>query len=167
MRHLAILRLPAAFFLAYVVNWGFEEGPLRDPEAALRDFYQAEDRFEDQLVDPLILNGRAVVPLVLRDLTDKAMPLRRYAIGFLGNGEYEEALPLLESILADETELNYFRSDALEAIHRIAPERAARLALQYMDSPELLGRVAIQIVDGATAISWERSWWDAYFGHHH
>jgi len=44
--------------------------------------------------DPLILNGRRVVPLVIAELPNKNMRLRRDAIGFLGNGGYPEGLPV-------------------------------------------------------------------------
>jgi len=48
---------------------------------------------EDQLMDPLLLAGDDVVPLVIDELPDKEMRLRRYAIGFLGNGRHTPALP--------------------------------------------------------------------------
>ena len=67
--------------------WAVAEGPLRNPDEALKDFYDAGDRAEDQLMDPLILTGRSVVPLVLKELPNKDMRPRRYAIGFLGNSE--------------------------------------------------------------------------------
>ena len=149
--------------------WAMREGPLRDPEAAMKDFYAATARAEDQLADPLILNGHGVVPLVVKDIQHKEMPLRRYAIGFLGNGRYGEALPILKVILADETEKFYFRADALIAIHQISPSVATDLAHRYVNGEELLGRVAKQIVSGAandSGIFERRSWWKAFFAVH-
>jgi hypothetical protein len=107
-----ISKLAAFVFVAGVAAlglwWGWSEGPLRNPQEALADFYEARDRAEDQLMDPLILNGRRVVPYITRDIQNKDMKLRRYAIGFLGNGRYSEAVPILEKILSDESEIYYF-----------------------------------------------------------
>lgn len=149
--------------------WAFVEGPFRDPQAALRDFYAPVGRAEDQLTDPLILNGHTVVPLVVADVKNKAMPLRRYAIGFLGSGRYVEALPVLASILNDETELSYFRADALIAIYQISPPQAKEFAPRCVAGEELLGRIARQIVDGVSSdnhIFERRSWWKAFFSIH-
>ena len=99
--------------------WSISVGPLRNPEIALRDFYDGKDRAEDQLMDPLILNGRRVAPLVISAIPDKNMPKRRYAISFLANGKYEEALPVLNNIAFDITEKDYIRQDALVAINTI------------------------------------------------
>jgi hypothetical protein len=142
--------------------WAVAEGPLRNPEEALEDFYEARDRAEDQLRDPLILNGRRVVPLVLKEIPNKDMRLRRYAISFLGNGRYSEALPMLEAILNDESEIYYFRSGALEAIFHISQARAKELAPNFVNGQELLGEVAREIVAGRYTIRYERSYWDAF-----
>lgn len=148
------------------VWWAVSEGPLRNPEDTIKDFYEAHERAEDQLIDPLILNGPRVVPLVLQDLPDKDMPLRRYAIGFLGNGKYEEALPILEQILSDDSEKFYFRADALIAIFSISPDRARELAPGHKNGEDLLGKYAIKIIKGENPIYWTRSYWDA-FQHRH
>jgi hypothetical protein len=142
--------------------WAVSEGPLRNPDEALEDFYEARDRAEDQLIDPLILTGRRVVPLVLKGIPDKGMRLRRYAIGFLGNGRYSEALPMLEVILNDESEMYYIRADALEAIFQISQTRAKELAPNFVNGQESLGEVAGEIVAGKNPISFKRSYWDAF-----
>jgi hypothetical protein len=146
--------------------WAAAEGPLRSPESALRDFYEVRDRGEDQLMDPLILNGGRVLPLVVSALPNKSMRLRRYAIGFLGNGHYRNALPALEKILADQSEIDYFRADALEAIFRIAPERAQVLAPAHVKGEELLGQVARTIVARESPVRWTRSYWQALWHRH-
>jgi nitrogen fixation-related uncharacterized protein len=147
--------------LALGLWWAVAEGPLRDPKEALQDFYEAEERAEDQLMDPLILNGRRVVPLAIAEVPNKEMKHRRYAIGFLGNGQYRDALPVLEQILADETELYYFRVDALEGIFRISPVRARELASRHVKGKDLLGRIAQEIEAGGSPGSWARSYWQA------
>jgi HEAT repeat protein len=112
--------------------------PYPDPEAALAAFYGGEPRPECMQAAPLRQEGRRGVPLVVRELPNKAMPRRRYAIAFLGDGRYEEALPILERLLADTTEIEYFRADALLAIYQIAPVRARELAKQVQNPVGLL-----------------------------
>lgn len=148
--------------LALVLCWAVAEGPLRSPDHALRDFYEARERAEDQLMDPLILNGRRVVPVVIAEVPNKEMKLRRYAIGFLGNGQYRDALPVLEQVLVDESEVYYFRADALEAVFRISPERERALAPRYVNGEGLLGRTAQEIVAGRSPVQQARSYWQAF-----
>lgn len=153
------------FTFATVVWWVFAQGPFRNPRDALQDFLTGHDRAEDQLMDPLILCGRRVVPLVIIEIQKKDMHLRRYAIGFLGNGHYAQALPVLEKILSDGSEILYFRADALEAIFQIAPERARELAPKYISDQDL-GRVAQDIVAGRNPVYFKRSYWHALSGRH-
>jgi hypothetical protein len=117
-------------------------------------------------MDPLILAGHRVAPLVLAEIQKKDMPHRRYAIGFLGNGHYSDAVPILEKILSDDSELFYFRADALEAIYQISPNRARELAPKHTAAEELLGRVAQDIVAGRNPIYFERSYWQALLSIH-
>ena len=147
--------------------WVVQLGPLRDPREALNDFYEAKDRAEDQLIDPLILAGSRVVPVVMAELPNKEMRLRRYGIGFLGNGRYLQALPALEAVLGDATEVHTLRADALSAIYRISPARAQQLAPQHVGGEELLGKVAQDIVAGRGPAYFERSYWDALWHVHH
>ncbi len=85
---------------------------------------------------PLHQHGASVAPLVIRELPKKEMPRRRYAIRFLGEKRYVEALPTLEEIALDENEKFYFRADALLAIYDIVPSRAATLAQKVTTSFE-------------------------------
>lgn len=149
------------------VWWAIAEGPLRSPKAALHDFYEAEERAEDQLMDPLILAGKRVAPIVITEIKNKKMEKRRYAIGFLGNGRYVEALPALEIILKDDTEIDYFRADALQAIYQISRERAEELAPIYVRGEGLLGRVSNDIISGKNPVYFERSYSEAFWHVHH
>ena len=165
MKSRSVIRVGLGFLAALVLLiliWAKLEGPLRDPNDALQDFYEAKGRAEDQLIDPLILAGRRVVPLIIANLPNKEMRLRRYAIGFLGNGGYVEALPTLERILKDESEIYYFRADALLAIYQISQTRAKELAPLYVNGQELLGRFAGDIVAGKNPVYFKRSYWDAF-----
>jgi hypothetical protein len=119
--------LVGAAILGLSGYWLLARSPYPTPEAALGAFYNDEPRPECMQAAPLQHEGSKVVSLVIRDLSNKEMPNRRYAIGFLGEGHYAEALPVLEHILSDTTEIDYFRADALLAIFEIAPSRAQDL----------------------------------------
>lgn len=166
-----LIRL-SAFFVAlalFSIWWMFNTGPYRDPEDALKDFYAAkdQDRVEDQLTDPLILVGESVVPLILKELPNKEMRYRRYAISFLGNGRYKQALSSLEKILSDASENDYFRSDALRAIYLISDIRAKALAPVYIDRRDSLGKTAKDIALGKFPICYSRSYWEAFWHVHY
>jgi hypothetical protein len=161
VRILVGLAIAATCILAALaLFWARAVGPLRDPHEALRDFYDTDDRSEPQLMDPLILAGPAVVPLVLQAVPDKNMKLRRYAIAYLGNEQRQEAVPVLSKILLDESEIYYFRSDALEALDSIDPSIGSSYAPAYVDRHDLLGDVARHIVAGNHGHH-RRSWWEA------
>jgi len=111
----ALISLPTIV----VLGWSIMYGPLRNPQKALDDFMYSDDRAESQSMDSLILTGGRIVPLITKEIKSKNMPRRRYAISFLGNGSYAEALPALEEILNDPTEVQYIRHDAAVAISMI------------------------------------------------
>lgn len=127
---LFFILLAAAFVAAVAapVYWVLVRSPYPTAEAALEAFYGGEPRPECMQAQPLLRHGPGVVPLIIRDLPNKAMPRRRYAISFLGQGNYTDALPALEKIVLDDTELYYLKTDALEAIYHISPPHAAKLA---------------------------------------
>lgn len=108
-------------------------------------------------MDPLIVAGPAVYPLVIDAIQDSEMPKRRYAISFLGNEEVSEALPTLLTILNDESELPYFRGDALVAIYKIDSEQAKMLAPQFQDRDDPLGYYASDVLADADYLSERRS----------
>lgn len=137
------------------------------PADALREFMSPNRNVaEDQLIDPLILAGDEVVPLVLRELRRRDMPGRRYAILFLGNVQAVDALPTLEGILHDETEDELFRGDALHAIAMINRRRAVELAGAYENADGFLGSVAGEVVQGRPEDFKRRTYWDALLGKH-
>lgn len=112
---------------------------------------------EDTLMDPLIVAGPAVYPLVIEAISDPNLPKRRYAIGFLGNEEVAVALPALLAIIDDENELPYFRGDALEAIYKIDESKAKQLAERYRDAEDMLGRSAKDVLTDANYLQERRS----------
>jgi len=147
--------------------WARVEGPLRDPHAAWADFVAAKDRAEDQLTDPLVLAGPRVRPLVHTAVKDHNFPLRRYAINYLGCATYAPAAPTLRDILNDESERDYFRGDALEALWSIDHVEGLRLAngLATRAQADFLGQVARGLLAG----SWTQfcRGWGAAFLHTH
>lgn len=86
--------------------------------------------FERQAVDeasltkPITSGGRAIGPLVLARISDKACPRRGYAILGLGDLRYAPAIPVLDGILTDQTEDKYIRHDAFRALSAIGTHDA-------------------------------------------
>jgi len=161
-----ILMVTPVVAAAAATLWLFMVGPMRDPQSALRDFYQGEDRLEEQLCDPLILVGPRVVPLVIADLPKKGAPRRLYAIRFLGNERDPRALPVLQQLLADEEENVSFRVAAFKAIYQISPARARQLAPMYGYGRDQIARVAEDIAANRDPDCWTRTYWQAFWHQH-
>lgn len=158
-------------FVLGLTIWAFVRPPSRTPQEALQKFYTYGDNFpdevaaEDMLMDPLILAGETVVPLVIREIENPKMPRRRYAIGFLGNGSYKRALLVLEQILKDSSEVSFFRSDALKAIFFIDEVLGRKYARDYSDDKTFLGKMANDIINGRVSKELQhRSYFDALLG---
>lgn len=116
------------------------------PQQALNEFY-AYQGAEDQLMDPLIVAGKGVVPLVITEIENPNMVKRRYAIGALGNIGDKDALPTLEKILDNNMEEDYIRCDALNSIGLIDFERAKELSRNNNDSSvECLSSLSAEIL---------------------
>lgn len=137
-------RIIAVCMLVFAIWWLWPT----DETAVMRDFMYGGNRMESQLTIPLERAGSKILPAVLEAIQDKEMPRRRYAIGFIGAEAYEPALPVLRRILEDETEIWYFRADALEAIYLINSQLALELGPSYIEEPDWLGRYARNILDG-------------------
>lgn len=118
-------------------------------DEVMQDFYDAKDRAEDMLMDPLIVNSDLVKHRVIEEIKNKSMDKRRYAIGYLGNEKIKEALLTLIVILDDESEIDYFRADALESIYQINKKEGLSKAEKYTKKVDLLGQTAKTIMDGA------------------
>jgi hypothetical protein len=147
--------------------WARTDGFLRNSAEAYGDFCYggADVRAEDQLMDPLILAGPSVVPYVLEGIRNPESPRRRYAIAYLGHARTSSALPILEAIVRNEAERDYFRADALESIWLIDRDRGLSLAKAFHSGPGLLGRVATEALAGSLS-PFRRSWSDALFSRH-
>lgn len=137
------------------------------PEEAYAKFLTRDGVAEDQLMDPLILAGEEVIPLVLEGIRDPNMPRRRYAIGFLRNCESEAAIPVLRCILEDVEEKHYFRGDALRALSQIQPQYANEIATRYLNAEGHLGDVARRIANNDESLGKKRTLSDALWGRHY
>jgi hypothetical protein len=129
------------------------------PAAALKSFYEREVA-EDQLMDPLILAGSGVIPLLEQDLLDSDMPRRRYAIGAVGNIGDNAALPTLKKIVEDRSEVDYIRCDALEAVAMIDRSVAIQIV---RDEPSLEPQCGTAALSGAKS----RNYLEALLGWHY
>lgn len=137
----------------------------KSPETTLAEFYSYAGA-EDQLLDPLILEGDKVVPLVMEKIQYKDMPRRRYAISFLGNGSYRESLPVLQQILGDKAEPDHFRCSALQSIFQIDVQLGTTYAEKFQVENDCLGEMAKAILAKDTWIDRRRSYLDAWLGLH-
>jgi len=166
------MRTISIIFIVFLLLWfvfEIDRIPLifQSPEEAYADFLDTTNQAEDMLMDPLILAGKNVVPLIIQETQNPKMELRRYAIHFLGNGKFVEAIPVLESILINENELDYFRGDALASIFNIDPDLGLSLAKEYSFREDYLGNKAQEITTGENYYWVQRSFWEAFNNLHH
>ncbi len=159
----------SAIFFAVTANaecpkWAADDEtcPIVGPhEDVWREFY-FEGTSEAHLVGILVFAGPKMVPSIIEVIEDRQMFARRYAISALGLLKQREALPALTGILNDESETDYFRSDALQAIYVIdagAGQIAASELLNNPDQPDdMLKQAAIEVLEHPERIpqEWKR-----------
>ncbi|MBI1425619.1 MAG: hypothetical protein GC149_19475 [Gammaproteobacteria bacterium] len=107
--------------------------------------FYVEGDHEPELDDPLIAAGRAMTTAICEAITHPDMKRRRYAIGALGYIHDLRALPTLQSILKDKTEIYYFRGDALHAIYLIDKKLGSEYAEKFANENDYLKRLADSI----------------------
>jgi hypothetical protein len=86
---------------------------------------------EDLLEIPIKEAGYHIGPILTKNISDKGMRLRRYAIAGLGEIKYKPAIPELKKILYDRTELDYFRADALETLMLFHSKRSKKIIDEF------------------------------------
>lgn len=106
----------------------------RSAEDAMRRFYDTSDKAEAELMDPLILAGPKVVPVLSHEVQSKNMPGRRYAVLALGHIGDRRAYETLKTMLDDSNEVPYIRRDALDAIALIDPAAGREEAKRHRNS---------------------------------
>jgi hypothetical protein len=97
------------------------------PSDAIRRFH-ANNGPEDTLMDPLILRGRDVVPLLLLAVRDRSMPRRTYAILALGHMASSDAIGVLRDLALDSSEDGMTRCVALDALSLVDRAEATAVA---------------------------------------
>ncbi|WP_144993647.1 hypothetical protein [Polystyrenella longa] len=117
-------------------------------------------------MDPLILCGEPVVPIVLSHIGDKELSRRFAAIQFLGNGRYSAALPILREILNDNEELSEYRAVALDSIFLIDKSSGKELAKEYAPLDDELGLISKHIEARGQSYFTERTYWQALTRYH-
>jgi len=122
---------------------------------------------EDMIMDPLILSGDKIVPIIIKEIKSKNFPRRLYAISFLGDGSYIESLPTLKKILTNVTEHSEFRGMALLSIYKINNTLGTKFALQNLKEEGFLGNVSKMIINKNPYIEEKRSYLEAFFGVHY
>ena len=110
-------------------------------ERAWQAFYGEADH-EPELDDPLIAAGAKMALPICEAIAHKDMKRRRYAIGALGFIAAPAAMPCLEAILKDKTEIDYFRGDALKSIYQIDHALGRKYAAEYQNDADYLKMVA-------------------------
>ena len=156
----AIVGVTIFLIIALYVYWQLPSSP----EEALNNFYSGE-LAEGELVDSLILGGKKIVPLLLEKIRDKDMLQRRYAIAALGHLDDTSAVPVLESILEDVSEMDHFRCDALEAIAILNTSAGRAFAKDNVDSSISCIRELSQSI-AAGNLPNRRSYLQIFFGWH-
>ena len=122
------------------------------------DFY-TDQPHEPDLPAPLVAAGPKMTLVICDAVVHKDMMYRRYAIAALGIVQDKRAIQTLEKIMRDESELDYFRGDALQSLYRIDHTLGQQLAHQYKSGPEYLQMVA-------RAIESDEAWLTAPWGEH-
>jgi hypothetical protein len=102
------------------------------PSKAITEFYTRECA-EDQIIHPLIISGKKVLPLLKKEIKNKKMDKRGYAILAIGRIGGKEDLNFLKEILYDESEECRIRYNALLAIFLIDIEYSKKLAEYFID----------------------------------
>lgn len=118
----------------------------KEAKIAIEEFLTIEEA-ESFMVLPLCKAGEKVIPLLLEKIKDKNMERRRYAIGFLGVYDNRKSIPLLQTILKDEAEKEYFRGDALESLHLLDENLGKDFAIVNERREDFLGKISREILE--------------------
>lgn len=109
------------------------------------DFYQ-EAIHEPDIPFPLEKASKEMTLAICEAVKHPDMKYRRYAIAALGKRKDKRAIPVLESILKNDKEIDYFRGDALGAIYDIDRKLGKQYAKAYGDKNSYLRIIADTIL---------------------
>jgi len=123
------------------------------------DAFYTDAPHEPEIPAPLVAAGSKMTMPICEAVIHKDMMYRRYAIAALGIGRDRRALVTLEKIMNDESEIDYFRGDALQSIFRIDRALGRRYAKQHTNGPDYLKMIS-------AAIERNETWLTAPWGRH-
>ena len=125
---------------------------------------------EGQLINPLIISGKKVIPYLMKEIDNRKMRLRRYAISALGHIGDKNIIPFLMEILNDNEEIYYFRYDALEAISMIDIKKAKEVAKIFVNKEiDLVSEYCKELIeseDPGKIVRRKRTLWEAILDRH-
>jgi hypothetical protein len=89
---------------------------------------------EDFILEPVKSAGKGIGKELMRDVTKKYSPLRKYAIAGLGEIKYEAATDTINNILHDLNENSEIRGEAYLALLKMDTEKSASYARIFIGS---------------------------------
>ncbi len=130
-------RYKAAGIAALIgVTFYYSAGQIVDKKCAF--FYYMvfvnQSVAEWMLQDPIKEAGYHIGPILTKNIKDKDMELRSYAINGLGDIRYKPATETLKKIMTDETEHVEFRADAYVVLTKFNTATANQILSEFKSS---------------------------------
>lgn len=130
-----------------------------DAQKFLNYFYN--DKVPEEITDRYLLTaGRGIVPYLIDEVQKRDMLKRGYAIGALGKLGDRRALPVLIKILGDNSEVHYFREDALVSICYLDKSLGEEMIEKYAGQSESFDRQIGLLKKGMYDNDYNITWWD-------
>jgi hypothetical protein len=89
----------------------------------------------------------AEVTAVIEKVQDKSVEDRESLLDIIKNGQYTQAIPVIQGIIADSTEDERIRAIALQVLHSLDAETAAAIAQNYTTGNGALTKAAKAIIN--------------------
>jgi len=121
--------------IVLTLTYHFTVGQQIDKKCAVHYYsvFQNQSVAEGLIARPIEKAGYAIGAILTEKLADKDMKYRRYAILGLQKINYQSATKLLGEILFDNSESEYFRRDAYEALKYFDNEKSNQLIRQFRE----------------------------------
>jgi HEAT repeat protein len=129
------------------LNCSSEQISEKDAEAIMKEFYSAQVP-EPIIKAPLVSAGRKIVPYFSKEVLNRKMQKRGYAILALGEIGDRRALDSLKKVLDDQSEEKDFRECALRAIWHIDRKLGEEYARRYEGKNKDMDRTIKLLKDG-------------------
>ena len=103
---------------------------------------------EEYIERPILEAGYYIGPILAKEIIDKNMKYRLYAIGGLEKIKYKPATENLKQILFDKTENEVFRADAYETLHSFDTEETRKILNDFRSqATDTLDKGVIELGD--------------------